>query len=232
MLGWIDGLEAESKTSLAAAASVVGEWAAKDPAAASQWMKDHENHPGYDVMVDSMARSVALTDTEGGVAWANSIRDEALRQSALDSVIRKSMRRDAQGAPAQLAALGIDQARIDAAHQRQGGGELSLSVGGDQLLTTARAVSGDAGGGVLAFAPADPVVVETSTMMTDARGTREATIEKIVVDASSLSGGAISVEGAGIEYSGFGSAATGGGTAGSSRGVVKHIIRSFDGGEE
>jgi hypothetical protein len=67
-----------------------------------------------------MARSLGYTDTEGAIKWAQSINDEEQRKQAVDSVIRKTFRRNPDGAAAELATLGINQTDIDQAHANSG----------------------------------------------------------------------------------------------------------------
>ena len=122
-LNWMDSLKGlDPKVASQAAAELLSRWAQSDPVAATAWMSSQNNRADRDALVSSMARAVGYAETEGAVKWAQTINDPEQRQRTLDSVIRRSMRRDPQGAPAELAALGITQEDIAQAQSRGGPG--------------------------------------------------------------------------------------------------------------
>lgn len=108
-----------------AASDILSRWAQADPVAATAWMNSQNDRADRDSLdrdslVSSMARAVGYSETEGAVKWAQTIHDPEQRQQTRDSVIRRSLRRDPAGAPAELAALGISQADIEQAQSRGG----------------------------------------------------------------------------------------------------------------
>lgn len=189
-LNWIDSLKAvDAKTTSQAASNVVSHWAQTDPTAATAWMNSQTGRADRDALVSAMAKSVGYTETEGAVKWAQTINDPEQRQQTLDSVIRKSMRRDPERAPAELAALGISADEIEEAQARSpvSGGVISTRVmdaggfsGGGATLTYSTA--GSAGGplevrAVPVEAPRTGIVIDSLTSSLAIGGTGGGSVE-------------------------------------------------------
>jgi hypothetical protein len=119
-LNWMNSLTGvDAKTATKAATDILSSWAQTDPTAASAWMNTQKNRPDHDALVSSMSKSLGYTDAEGAMKWAQTISDADQRQQAMASIIRKTFRRNPEGAAAELANLGISQTDIDQAHANQ-----------------------------------------------------------------------------------------------------------------
>ncbi len=66
------------------AGDVFNNWANNDVVAAGTWLGQNTNHPYYDAMAASYVHLVRQTDPTAATAWANTIRNDQVRQQALN----------------------------------------------------------------------------------------------------------------------------------------------------
>ena len=61
-------------------------WARHDSAAASEWLRPHQDIPNYDAAATALVTAVQAEDPEGARAWAHSLKDPALRERLLQQL--------------------------------------------------------------------------------------------------------------------------------------------------
>lgn len=103
---WAAGLPA-GETREKALASAVSSWAAKDPVAAGNYLRQSGTSPEYDQARKDYAEQVLRTDPEGAMAWAQAITDANGRTAAVQELLGSWTRRDATAAAAWAQANGV-----------------------------------------------------------------------------------------------------------------------------
>lgn len=69
-------------------ASVIGAWGRTDPQAAAQYLASVPAGRTRTAAIDQLARTYAMTDTDGALAWARQLTDVNERQAALGAIDR------------------------------------------------------------------------------------------------------------------------------------------------
>ncbi len=80
-------MEWASRSGLESAAGIVMQrWCDTDPAAASGWLQDHHDSPGYGAAVTSLVNRFRKEDPEAARKWAETIPDAGLRARVLATI--------------------------------------------------------------------------------------------------------------------------------------------------
>lgn len=69
------------------AEKITGAWVAQDPAAASAWILKLPRDSARDHAAAILAETLRKSDPEAAIAWASDIKDSAIRETTLESVI-------------------------------------------------------------------------------------------------------------------------------------------------
>ena len=96
---------------------VMRQWTRQDVTAAANWVNSLPPGVSYDSAAAALAFSMAPSDPQGAVAWAENIADTTARANALQRVSREVMGRDPTNGMAILLAAGVPPNLIPAASQ-------------------------------------------------------------------------------------------------------------------
>ena len=77
--------------------AVVNRWTVRDPIATAQWLNE-QPHEVSDEVVQTFALRVSYRDPESSVIWANSIKDETLRDRTVSASLNRWIRKDPSSA--------------------------------------------------------------------------------------------------------------------------------------
>lgn len=92
------------------AGSMAGEWAAKDPTAASSWLATLPPSPKRDAAVTGFCRELAPVDPPSAAQWALSVQDAGLKETALKDAVGAWKQKDPAAAQAWLLQKGVGMA--------------------------------------------------------------------------------------------------------------------------
>lgn len=79
--------------------AVVNRWTVRDPIVTAQWLNE-QPHEVSDEVVQTFALRVSYRDPESSVIWANSIKDETLRDRTVSASLNRWIRKDLSSAKA------------------------------------------------------------------------------------------------------------------------------------
>lgn len=86
-LEWISDLPGDRSDLLApGVTSAVSSWAARNPDEVGLWLGDNPRSPIYDLAARSFVNAIAKVDSEAAEQWANTIKDDAVRNAAFESL--------------------------------------------------------------------------------------------------------------------------------------------------
>jgi hypothetical protein len=106
---WLGG-QPENSGKTEAMGFVMWHWTSSDPTAASTWLSDQPRGASYDSGVGGLAKAAthAFEDAAAGVAWANTIEDEAMRGRMMNHTLGMWRRQDRQAAEAWAAENNVE----------------------------------------------------------------------------------------------------------------------------
>ena len=107
-VGWLESLPASSGQT-AGLRNAFGDWEDRDPVAAGQYLLAMPLSPQRDSAISGFATGYAWQNPQVAIAWAQDIRDPALRQSSLTRAGQAFYRRDPAGALAWLETSGLPE---------------------------------------------------------------------------------------------------------------------------
>ena len=108
--------QAEART----ISQVMREWARDDLNAAVSWVNSLPPGASYDAAAAALAFSMAASNPQDAVAWADNIADATARTNALQRISREVMWRDPTNGAAMLQAAGVPPNLIPPPGQRRG----------------------------------------------------------------------------------------------------------------
>lgn len=107
-VGWLEGLPA-GPGQTAGLRNAFGDWEDRDPAAAGHYLLSMPLSPQRDSAISGFATGYAWQNPQLAIAWAQDIRDPALRQSSLTRAGQAFYRRDPAGALEWLETSGLPE---------------------------------------------------------------------------------------------------------------------------
>jgi hypothetical protein len=107
-VGWLESLPTGSGQA-AGLRNAFGDWEDRDPVAAGQYLLAMPLTPQRDAAISGFATGYAWQNPQVAIAWAQDIRDPALRQSSLTRAGQAFYRRDPAGALAWLETSGLPE---------------------------------------------------------------------------------------------------------------------------
>jgi hypothetical protein len=103
---WLQSLPA-SRGQASGLQGAFGDWEDRDPVAAGDYLFKMPKTPQRDSAISGFASGYAWQDHQTALAWANAIKEPALRETTLTKVGRAFYRRDPSGAQAWLPGSGL-----------------------------------------------------------------------------------------------------------------------------
>ena len=90
--------------------SAFGEWAKRDPTAASQHLVNMPDSPDRDSAISGFSRRISSENPQAAIAWAAEINNASVRENALVRAGQSMFRSDANGTREWLSTSGLSAA--------------------------------------------------------------------------------------------------------------------------